>query len=181
MRGVLSALGAPTDLVPRDAVAGTGPAVLALPDGTRMAVAISWEVFFGGRVNEGVEHGASFIINPTNGSSYTWTILQSQQVASSRLRAVEQGRWVVQAAPTGFSAFISPSGDVQQRTGVSEQKVITATIDVSPRGRTWYSHTGTLPWVGVMVLLLAGAMVAAPDTLLRRRMARFRKPAPESA
>ena len=181
MRGMLSALGAPTDLVPRDAVAGTGPAVLALPDGTRMAVAISWEVFFGGRVNEGVEHGASFIINPTNGSSYTWTILQSQQVASSRLRAVEQGRWVVQAAPTGFSAFISPSGDVQQRTGVSEQKVITATIDVSPRGRTWYSHTGTLPWVGVMVLLLVGAVVAAPDTLLRRRMARFRKPAPESA
>ena len=30
-------LGAPTDLVPRDAVAGTGPAVLTLPDGTTMA------------------------------------------------------------------------------------------------------------------------------------------------
>jgi apolipoprotein N-acyltransferase len=173
MRGLLSAIGAPTDLVPRDAVSGTGPALLTLPGGPSMAVAISWEVFFGGRVNEGVARGASFIINPTNGSSYTWTILQSQQVASSRLRAIEQGRWVVQAAPTGFSAFVSPSGDVQQRTGVSEQKVLIGSIDVTPRGRTWYSHTGNLPWTVVMMVLLAGSWLAARGG--------FRKREPESA
>lgn len=173
LRGILSALGAPTDLVPRDAVAGSGPGILRLPDGTAMAVAISWEVFFGGRVNEGVERGASFIINPTNGSSYTWTILQSQQIASSRLRAIEQGRWVVQAAPTGFSAFVSPSGEVQQRTGVSEQKVLIGSIDATPRGRTWYSHLGNAPWIALMVLLLLGAAVAARGG--------FRKREPESA
>ena len=50
-------------------------------------------------------------------------LLQTQQIASSRLRAIEQHRWVVQASPTGFSAFISPEGDVYQRTGVSEQRV----------------------------------------------------------
>ena len=54
--------------------------VLELPDGTKVATVISWEVFFGGRANEGVEHGGEFIINPTNGSSYTWTVLQCQQV-----------------------------------------------------------------------------------------------------
>ena len=48
LRGLLHALGAPTDLVPRDAVSGKGPAVLELPDGTRIATVISWEVFFGG-------------------------------------------------------------------------------------------------------------------------------------
>ena len=47
---------------------------------------------------------AEAILNPTNGASYTGTIVQTQQVASSRLRAVENGRWVVQAAPTGFTA-----------------------------------------------------------------------------
>lgn len=157
MRGLLDALGAPTDLVPRDAVAGKGPAVLRLPDGTRLATVISWEVFFGGRVNEGVETGGEVIINPTNGSSYTWTVLQSQQVAVSRLRAIEQHRWVVQASPTGFSAFISPAGEVFQRTGVSEQKVITREIETY-QGRTWYSHTGDLPWVAVMAALLAAAL-----------------------
>ena len=80
-------MGAPTDLVPRNAVAGTGPALLSLPDGTRVGVVISWEVFFAGRARDGVDHGGQVIINPTNGSSYTWTVLQTQQVASSRLRA----------------------------------------------------------------------------------------------
>ena len=46
---------------------------------------------------------ARLILNPTNGASYTGTIVQTQQVASSRLRAIETGRWVVQASPTGFS------------------------------------------------------------------------------
>jgi len=162
LRGLLNALGAPTDLVPRDAVSGTGPAVLELPDGTEMATVISWEVFFGGRANEGVEAGGSFIINPTNGSSYTWTVLQSQQIASSRLRAIEQNRWVVQVSPTGFSAFISPSGEVFDRTSVSEQKVITRSIEL--RGvRTWYSHTGNLPWVALMGLLLAVSLWRARE------------------
>jgi apolipoprotein N-acyltransferase len=161
LRGLLHALGAPTDLVPRDALAGSGPAVLDVPVTTdtgeqytvRLGVVISWEVFFGGRANDGVAHGGQLIINPTNGSSYTWTILQSQQIASSRLRAVEQNRWVVQAAPTGFSAFVSPDGDVHQRTSISEQEVIVRTVDL--RGfRTWYSHLGDLPVVGLMALLL---------------------------
>lgn len=157
LRGLLQALGAPTNLVPRDAVAGTGPAVLQLPDGTRLSTVISWEVFFGGRVNEGVEAGGELIINPTNGSSYTWTVLQSQQIAASRLRAIEQHRWVVQVSPTGFSAFISPNGDVYQRTGVSEQRVLIRTIELFG-GRTWYSHSGNLPWVGLVALLLAATL-----------------------
>jgi apolipoprotein N-acyltransferase len=176
-RGFLSALGAPTNLVPRDAVAGTDPAVLELPDGTRMAVAISWEIFFGGRVNEGVEAGGEFIVNPTNGSSYTWTILQSQQIASSRLRAVEQGRWVVQAAPTGFSAFVTPDGEVLQRTGVSEQKVIVGTVE--PRtGRTWYSYLHGVTWVVVMGAVLVGAWAGATGGFRKRTPASAPPPQP---
>ena len=103
MRGLLQALGAPTDLVPRDAQAGTGPAFIELPDGTRLATVISWEVFFGGRANEGVEAGSQVIINPTNGSSYTLTVLQSQQIASSRLRAIE---------PVSYTHLTLPTSDL---------------------------------------------------------------------
>ena len=162
-RSFLNALGAPTDLVPRDAVAGTDPAYLDLPDDVRLGVVISWEVFFGGRGNDGVSHGAQLIINPTNGSSYTGTVLQSQQVASSRLRAIEQGRWVVQASPTGFSAFITPDGDVLSRTGVSEQRVITQTIGLNAN-RTWYSRIGDIPWVVLALVALAATWVAVRRT-----------------
>jgi apolipoprotein N-acyltransferase len=162
MRSLLDALGAPTDLVPKDAVAGTEPAVLDLPDGTRLAVVISWEVFFGDRARDGVVNGGTFIANPTNGSSYTGTVLQTQQVASSRLRAVENGRWVAQAAPTGFSAFISPSGDVQQRTGVSEQALIVGDVALG-EGRTWYSRLGDWPFgLAALVMLVVCWVMARP-------------------
>ena len=45
LRPLLKALGAPTDLVPRDARAGTSRGWLDVAD-TRASVAISWEVFF---------------------------------------------------------------------------------------------------------------------------------------
>ncbi|MBU3688738.1 MAG: apolipoprotein N-acyltransferase [Acidimicrobiales bacterium mtb01] len=162
LRGLLDSVGAPVDLVPRDAVAGTGPAVLLAPNvagsDLRAAVVISWEVFFGGRAREGVKNGGELIINPTNGSSYTWTVLQTQQIASSRLRAIETGRWVVQVAPTGFSAFVSPSGHVYDRTAVSEQVVISRSIPLRS-GDTLYTSIGDGPWIAAVGAVLAMTFV----------------------
>ncbi len=153
LRPFLSSVGAPVDLVPRDARSGDARAWLDI-SGQRAAVAISWEVFFGGRVNEGVVDGASFIINPTNGSSYTGTILQSQQVAASQLRAREQGRWLVQVSPTGFSAFISPEGAVQQRTSISSTAVVEQEIALH-KGRTPYSRLGNDVYFWLLLVALA--------------------------
>ena len=153
MRSLLKALGAPTDLVPRDARAGDSRGWLDVAD-TRASVAISWEIFFGGRVNEGIADGATFIINPTNGSSYTWTILQTQQIAASRLRALEQGRDVVQISPTGFSAFIDSFGVVHDRTSISEQRVVERTIQLRS-GRTLYSRMGNAVYIWALLIAFA--------------------------
>jgi apolipoprotein N-acyltransferase len=157
MRGLLEAVGAPVDRIPRDAMAGNDTAILRAAD-TTIAVVISWEVFFAGRANEGVERGATLLVNPTNGSSYTGTILQTQQIASSRLRALETGRWLVQVSPTGFSAFVSPSGQVFDRTGVSEQHVITREVQLRS-GRTIYSYLGDLPFILIMSTSLIALLI----------------------
>jgi apolipoprotein N-acyltransferase len=158
LRGFLKALGAPVDEVHTNAIAGNGPAYIDLPSGERLAVVISWEVFFGGRARDGVKHGGQVLLNPTNGASYTGTILQSQQVASSRLRAAETGRWLVQAAPTGFSEFVTPDGDVIDRTGVSERKVIRHVVELRS-GRTWYVSTGDALWIVLPTLALIASIV----------------------
>jgi apolipoprotein N-acyltransferase len=160
MRDLLDALGVPLEQVPSDATAGRDPANVELPDGTRLGVMISWEVFFGGRGRAATTADGTgdtaILLNPTNGASYTWTVLQTQQVASSKLRAVENGRWVVQVSPTGFSAFVDDDGGVHQRTDVSERRVIT--MDVPLRGgRTWYTNTGNWPCLAAMAALLATA------------------------
>ncbi|MFM7755905.1 MAG: apolipoprotein N-acyltransferase [Actinomycetota bacterium] len=175
LRELLKTLGAPVDQVPRDAVAGTGPAYLDIPlQGVeeRASVAISWEIFFGGRVREGVEAGAGFVLNPTNGSSYTWTVLQSQQVASSRLRAQETGRWVVQVSPTGFSAFVDPEGRVYDRTRVSEQAVLDRVIQIRS-GDTIYVSLGDGPWIVLLLVVTAGGLLA--PVIVRRGPYRGRR------
>ncbi len=142
-----------------DARAGTEPATLDTDLG-RFGVVISWEVFFEDRARDAIGNGGSVLLNPTNGASYWLTIVQSQQVASSQLRAIETGRWVLQAAPTGFSAVVDPNGEVRQRSGVSEQVVLIADIAMR-RGRTWALAVG--PWP---LLALATLAVALPMRLI---------------
>ncbi len=156
-RSVLEALGAPLERVAGDAVSGTDPAQLVLPDGTAVGVMISWEVFFGDRARDANSNDAAILINPTNGASYTGTILQTQQIASSQLRAMENGRWVVQVSPTGFSAFISPDGSVFDRTDVSEQRVIIRDVPLRT-GSTWYRLLGDWPWRLAVSVLFAVAV-----------------------
>ena len=119
----------------------------------RVAVPISWEVFFPDRVREGVEDGARLVLNPTNGSSFTGTIVQTQQVASSRLRAIESGRWVVQVAPTGFTAIVDDQGDVVARSAISEVRVLQRDVHLR-EGLTIYTRVGNLPALAVAALVL---------------------------
>jgi apolipoprotein N-acyltransferase len=145
--------GANSGLPQRDAVAGTGPAIVPTPVGT-MGVVISWEVFFASRAGDAIGHGGEVLLNPTNGSSYWLTIVQSQQVASSQLRAIETGRWALQAAPTGFSAIVNPDGQVVQRSGISERAVLQQTIQ-RRQGQTISTIVGPWPMLALALLGIA--------------------------
>jgi apolipoprotein N-acyltransferase len=154
LRGLLSAVGAPVGRVPRDAVAGDGTAAVRVGEHV-LAVVISWETFFAGRANEGIEAGGSVLVNPTNGSSYTGTLLQEQQLDVSRLRARETDRYTLQVATTGITALISPDGDVIRRTSIGEQVAFVADVPLRT-GRTVYSHTGD----AVLIIALLGGAIA---------------------
>lgn len=151
--------GKDSGLSDRDAIVGTAPAVLTTDAGT-FAVAISWEVFFTERVREGVQAGGEVVLNPTNGSTYWLTQVQTQQVASSRLRAIETGRWVLQAAPTGFTAIVAPDGSLIARTAVGEQAVLQDTV-ARREGRTIATVIGPWPVVGLAAALVIGAWILA--------------------
>jgi apolipoprotein N-acyltransferase len=145
----------PDELVPRDAVVGTEPAVLDTEVG-RLGVVISWEVWFADRARDAIGHGGQLLLNPTNGSSYSGTIVQTQQIAASRLRAIETGRWTLQVAPTGFTAIITDSGEVLQRTGISERAVLTGTVELRD-GQTIATRVGDWLPVGLSAAAVAGA------------------------
>ena len=157
---------APDTLAKRDATTSDQSGLLRT-DAAPLGTAISWEVFFGHRVRSAVNAGGEIVYNPTNGSTYTGTFVQTQQVASSQLRAIESDRWLVQVAPTGFSAFVSPTGEVFQRTGTSEQAVEVRRGVPRRTGDTLYLRWGDTPARVAAALLLAGAW--GLDRLARRR------------
>ena len=163
LRGLLEPI-AGNALPARDAVVGEGEATLDTPVG-KLGVVISWEVFFANRARDAIGNGGEVLLNPTNGSSYWLTIVQTQQIASSRLRALETGRWVLQVAPTGLTAIVTPDGEVLDRTSVSERAVVQGTVELR-EGETIYTKVGDWPMALLAFVLVLGAW------LLRRRPSR---------
>lgn len=158
-RGLFSHL-ANLSAVPRDAIAGHGTGMIATSAG-RFAVLVSYEVFFADRGRSGVRAGGEAILVPTNTSSYSNDQAPAQEIAASRLQALEEGRELVQAAPTGYSAVVNPSGAVLRQTSLSVPGLIETTVPLL-EGRTPYGDGGDLP-------VLAGAVVLVALGWLGRR------------
>jgi apolipoprotein N-acyltransferase len=142
--------------------------VLDTPVGP-VGVSISWEGFFETRSRQAVRDGAELLTNPTNGSSYWLTQVQTQQLASNQLRAIENDRWVLQVSPTGFSAVIDPDGNVLQRTGISERATLVADVEMR-QGRTVASKVGYWPVLGYGMVAVGGALAVGRHR--RRQSAR---------
>jgi len=140
-------------LIKRDALVGTDPAILQTPAG-RFGVSESWEIFFPDRTRAAIRDGGEILLNPTNGASFHGSMVQSQQLAASRLAAITNGRVVLQAAPTGFTAIISPDGTVEQRTGISERRVLEGTVQ-RRSGETIATRVGDGPAL-ILALGLVG-------------------------
>ena len=165
LREVVAKL-ADLSLLPRDAIPGDGPGILAGPPvPVPLGVVISYEVFFGDRSRSAIRNGGQVLLVPTNAASYETSQVPDQEVAAARLRAWETGRDVVQAAPTGFSGFLTAQGVMTQRSDLSAQQVLTGVVTLRT-GLTPYLRTGDQPW-----LVLALACLAAPGlaTLLGGR------------
>jgi apolipoprotein N-acyltransferase len=146
--------------VPRDAIAGTGPGTVDTPAG-RMGVLISYEVFFQDRGRAAVRAGGRLLLVPTNASSFNDAQVPAHELAVARLRALETGRWLVQAAPTGYSAVVDHRGRVLARTRLGGPAVLRHDVELRT-GETLFVAVGPAP-----VLVLAAITLVIP--WLRRR------------
>jgi apolipoprotein N-acyltransferase len=145
--------------VPLDAVPGTGTGLLPTP-AAPLGTLISYEVFYADRGRASVRNGAQLLIVPTNTSSYATAQVPTQEIAASKVQAVQQGRDLLQAAPTGYSAAITNRGTLLQRSVLGRQQVILAALS-RRSGWTLYVRYGDTPPLGLAVAALAGGWVVA--------------------
>ncbi|MEI8050838.1 MAG: apolipoprotein N-acyltransferase [Actinomycetes bacterium] len=148
--------------VARDATVGTGHEVLTTAAG-RLGILISFEVFFSDRSADVVHHGAELLVVPTNTTSYPSAQMPAQELAAAQIQAVERGRDLVQASPTGYSAFISNDGVVTSRTALSKQVALLGTVALRD-GDTAYTRCGDLP-----LIIVAAACLLAGQVRARRK------------
>ena len=127
--------GVPFDKIPGDRVE---PVAV---DGVRIGTIICWESTYAEDPRTLAREGAQIIVVATNNASFGEGPGSRQHLAASQLRAVEEGRTVVQAAVSGESAIIGPDGAARQRTGLYEQATIRAAV-VPRTGLTLYARFG---------------------------------------
>ncbi|MGE5286847.1 MAG: apolipoprotein N-acyltransferase [Micromonosporaceae bacterium] len=111
MRSVLDKYIKRLRFVPYDQVAGHRPGVLRLGQVT-IGDVICFEVAYDSIVRDAVTHGGRVIVVQTNNADYGQTDQPAQQLAVSRLRAVEHARPVLIAATSGISAIVTADGQV---------------------------------------------------------------------
>jgi apolipoprotein N-acyltransferase len=157
-------------LVPNDFVPGHRPGVLTLGPAT-IADVICFEVADDGVVREAVNGGGRLLVVQTNDATYEHRTDDgyggepAQQLAITRLRAVEHGRAAVVAATSGGSAVVAPDGTVLQRTGVFRPAILSADVPLRSE-RTLADRMGAWPERGIA---LTGVVVLAVAVALRRR------------
>ncbi|HEX8003014.1 MAG TPA: apolipoprotein N-acyltransferase [Mycobacteriales bacterium] len=132
--------------------------------GTRVGDVICFEIAYDGLVRDSVRDGAEVVVVQTNNASFGRTDQTHQQLAMSRVRAVEHGRTVLVAATSGVSAVIAPDGSVVRRSGIDTRDLLVRPVALS-RGSTLATRAGA--WPEVFLAAMAGAAVLAG--LLRAR------------
>ena len=157
--------------IPVDRIPGGRIHTLSAEGVPAFGTPICYENSFPGVDRTMVREGAKFIVVITNNASYGFTAASRQHLLMSRLRAVEDGRWVVHAAVSGISAFIDPSGRVIAERGLFEAGIVRRTILTSDR-RTPYVRYGD--WFPAAALLLSVGLILVP----RRRREPRRHPSP---
>nr|WP_229928676.1 apolipoprotein N-acyltransferase [Kitasatospora xanthocidica] len=150
--------------VARDFYPGDHNGVMQLGP-ARIGDVICFEVAYDEIVRDTVDSGARVLVVQTNNATYAKTGQPEQQLAMSRLRAVEHGRAVLIAATSGISAVISPDGTVQQRTEELTPAELSATVPLRD-GTTVADRVGAAPeWT----LAIGGLLACAAAVLVGRR------------
>ena len=152
--------------IPVDRTPGTSVHTITQPGLPSYGTPICFENAFPDIERTMVREGAQFFVVPVNNASYGFTAAAEQHLQMSRMRAVETGRWVVDAAVSGISAFIDTDGQVLSNTQLFVPGILRGQVRPST---VWTLYVRYGDWFPVVCLVIvAMSFLFAP----RRRTAR---------
>jgi apolipoprotein N-acyltransferase len=162
--------------VPYDKVPGQRVEPLLI-DGVPVGPLICWESAYPGDARQLTHDGARLLLVMTNNASFGTGAGPRQHLAAGQLRAVESGRTIVQAAVTGISAVIEPSGRTRDATGLYQDTVIRVRAEQRD-GATPYVRYGRVVEAGLVAVTVGGLLLAL--SLWRRGRGGVGRPGPSA-
>ncbi|WP_262060615.1 apolipoprotein N-acyltransferase [Streptomyces sp. STR69] len=169
MRSLLGAINKNwTSMVRQDFSRGTKPGVFTM-NGAKIGLVTCYEAAFDWAVRSEVTDGAQLISVPSNNATFDRSEMTYQQLAMSRVRAVEHSRTVTVPVTSGVSAIIMPDGKITQKTGMFVADSLVQKVPLRS-SETPATKLGILPEMA-LVLVAAGGLGWAIGAGVRRRRA----------
>jgi apolipoprotein N-acyltransferase len=106
---------------------GTSSSPLFIDEGS-IGVLICYEVIFPHLAAMAANEGATMLVNITNDAWFGRSSAPYQHLDMSRLRAVENGLYLVRAANTGISAIVDPLGRVIESGDIFTRELVSGTV-----------------------------------------------------
>ncbi|NUR42561.1 MAG: apolipoprotein N-acyltransferase [Streptomyces sp.] len=157
-----------TSMVRQDFSRGTEPGVFTMA-GAKVGLVTCYEAAFDWAVRSEVTDGAQLISVPSNNATFDRSEMTYQQLAMSRVRAVEHSRTVTVPVTSGVSAIIMPDGRITQKTGMFVADSLVQKVPLRS-SETPATKLGILPEM-LLVLVAAGGLGWAISTRVRNRRA----------
>ncbi|WP_189712204.1 apolipoprotein N-acyltransferase [Streptomyces phaeofaciens] len=157
-----------TSMVRQDFSRGTEPGVFSM-DGAKVGLVTCYEAAFDWAVRSEVTDGAQLISVPSNNATFDRSEMTYQQLAMSRVRAVEHSRTVTVPVTSGVSAIIMPDGRITQKTGMFVADSLVQKVPLRS-SETPATRLGILPEIALL-LVAAGGLGWAIGAGIRGRRA----------
>ncbi|MGA8510736.1 MAG: apolipoprotein N-acyltransferase, partial [Candidatus Sulfotelmatobacter sp.] len=136
--------------------AGTARAALDA-GGEKLGVFICYESVFPDEVRQFVNNGAEVFVNISNDAWYGDSGAYAQHLNQTRMRAIENERWLLSATNTGVTASIDPYGRVVARLPRKERAALNAPYALTSV-TTFYTRHGD--WFAFLCAIIsAGALL----------------------
>jgi len=123
----------------------------------RLGVFICYESIFPDEVRQFADQGAQVFVNISNDGWYGDSGAYAQHLNQTRMRAIENNRWLLSATDTGVTASIDPWGRVvarvprKQRTALVAPYALTSATTFYTRHGDWFAYGCAIISLGALL------------------------------
>jgi apolipoprotein N-acyltransferase len=129
--------------------------------GSHLGVFICYESVFPDEVRQFASHGAQVFVNISNDGWYGDSGAYAQHLNQTRMRAIENNRWLLSTTDTGVTASIDPWGRVaaklprKERATLVAPYALTSVTTFYTRHGDWFAYACAIISIGALITRFA--------------------------